>query len=66
MNKTNNNSILKLKGKTAVFIDWANVHGWESKLKQEIDLKKLFKHLKAYKKMRQTLRTTLPLRIMSE
>lgn len=46
-------SRLKLKGKTAVFIDWANVHGWESKLKWEIDLKKLYKHLKTYKEIKE-------------
>jgi hypothetical protein len=38
--------ILKLKGKTAVFVDWANVHGWEEKLKWKIDLKRLYQYLK--------------------
>ena len=38
----------KLKGKTLVIIDWANVYGWFEKLKWEIDEKKLFKYLKSY------------------
>lgn len=44
---------LKLKGKTAVFIDWANVYGWKESLKSEIDLKKLFKYLKSYKEIKE-------------
>jgi len=28
---------LILRGKTIVFIDWANVHGWEKSLKREIN-----------------------------
>jgi len=43
---------LKLRGKTAVYIDWANVHGWEEKLKWQIDLKKLYKYLKTYKEIK--------------
>lgn len=39
---------LKLKGKTAVFIDWANVYKWRDSLKKDIDLKKLFDYLKGY------------------
>ena len=39
---------LILKGKAVVFIDWANVHGWEKSLKREIDAGKLFDHLKNY------------------
>lgn len=51
---TNNKKLkLKLKGKTAIFIDWANVHGWESKLKWKVDLKKLFKYLKTYKEIKE-------------
>lgn len=42
---------LRLRGKTAVFIDWANVHGWKRSLKQEIDLKKLFAYLTIYKEI---------------
>lgn len=37
-----------LKGKTAAYIDWANVHGWEKTLKHEIDPTKLFSYLKSY------------------
>ena len=40
---------LKLKGKTAVFIDWANVYGWKKSLRQEVDPTKLYKYLKIYK-----------------
>lgn len=42
---------LKLRGKTAVFIDWANVYGWRKSLKKEIDPKKLYKYLKSYKQI---------------
>lgn len=44
---------LKLKGKTAVFVDWANVRGWEEKLKWEIDLGKLYQYLKSYKQIKE-------------
>lgn len=40
---------LIIRGKAAVFIDWANVHGWEKSLKQNIDLQKLFSYLMEYK-----------------
>ena len=38
----------KLKGKTLVIIDWANVYGWFKKLKWEISPKKLYDYLKNY------------------
>jgi uncharacterized LabA/DUF88 family protein len=44
---------LKLKGKTAVFVDWANVYYWKDSLKWEIDLGRLFKYLKSYKDIRE-------------
>lgn len=44
--------ILRLRGKTVVFIDWANVHGWQKSLKRKIDLKKLFIYLKSYKEIK--------------
>lgn len=44
---------LKLKGKTAVFIDWANVYYWKDSLKWEVDLKKLFDDLKSYKQIKE-------------
>ncbi len=44
---------LKLKGKTAVFIDWANVYHWRDSLKKDIDLKKLFKYLKTYSRVKE-------------
>ena len=40
--------VLKLKGKTAVFIDWANVYGWKKSLKKEVDPEKLFGYFKKY------------------
>jgi len=43
---------LKLKGKTAVFIDWANVYGWKKSLKREVDPKKLYRYLKGYKEVK--------------
>jgi uncharacterized LabA/DUF88 family protein len=39
---------LKIKGKAAVFIDWANVYGWEKSLKKEIDTGRLFEYLRTY------------------
>lgn len=39
---------LKLRGKAAVFIDWANVYGWKKTLKRELDPAKLFAYLKSY------------------
>ena len=38
----------KLKGKTLVIIDWANVYGWFKKLKWEINPQKLYDYLKSY------------------
>lgn len=48
MKNTKTSFRFHLRGKTAVFIDWANVHGWEGKLKWEVSPKKLFKYLKTY------------------
>lgn len=39
---------LKLKGKTLVLIDWANVYGWTKSLKKEVDPKALLGYLKTY------------------
>lgn len=44
---------LKLRDKTAVFIDWANVYGWTKSLKREVDPKKLYKYLKLFKEVRE-------------
>lgn len=38
---------LKLRGKTCVFIDWANVHGWSNHQKP-VNPEKLFNYLKQY------------------
>ena len=42
---------LKLKGKTAVFIDWANVYNWKKSLKREVNPKKLYQYLKSYQEI---------------
>lgn len=39
---------LKLRGKAAVFIDWANVYGWRG---QKVNPKKLYAYLKTYKEI---------------
>ncbi|MBI3559278.1 NYN domain-containing protein, partial [Candidatus Gottesmanbacteria bacterium] len=44
--------ILELRGQTAVFVDWANVHGWQKSLKKKVDLKKLFAYVKSYKEIK--------------
>ena len=46
---------VKLKGKTAVFVDWANVYNWKDKLHKEVDPKKLFDYLKSYPQIREIL-----------
>lgn len=38
----------KLNGDTFVCIDWANVHGWQKKLKWRIDASKLVEYFKSY------------------
>lgn len=42
----------KLKGKTLVIVDWANVYGWSGKLGWEINPQKLYKYLKNYKEIK--------------
>lgn len=42
---------LKLKGKTAVFIDWANVYGWNKHRQKLIDPRKLYNYLTSYKEV---------------
>lgn len=43
-----NSQKLKLKDKTAVFIDYANVYGWRDELQKPVDPQKLFLYLKKY------------------
>ena len=43
---------LIIRGRVAVFIDWANIHGWEKSLKQDIDPRKLFSYLTGYKEIK--------------
>lgn len=38
----------RLRGKTEVFIDWANVYGWVNRLNREVDPRKLYRYLKSY------------------
>src|SRR3989338_5155781 len=42
---------LLIKGKCVVFVDWANVHGWEKSLRQFVDIRKLFSYLSKYKEI---------------
>lgn len=42
---------LIIKGKAVVFVDWANVHGWEKNLQQNIDAGKIYSYLKEYKEI---------------
>lgn len=42
-----------LKGKTCVFVDWANVYNWKDELKKKVDPKKLFTYLKTYPEIKQ-------------
>ena len=51
--ETHNEQFKKLiiRGKAVVFVDWANVHGWEKSLKKDISPNKLFTHLKNYKEI---------------
>lgn len=44
---------LKLRGKTSIFIDWANVYHWKDSLKKEVDLKKLYRYLLTYKEVKE-------------
>lgn len=44
---------LRLRGKTCVFIDWANVYGWKDELKGVVDPKKLFDYLRTYREIKQ-------------
>ena len=43
---------LLLRGKAVVFIDWANVHGWEKTLKNSISPEKLFAYLSEYEEVK--------------
>jgi len=39
---------IRLRGKTIVYVDWANVYGWSKSLKKEISLEKLFAYFRIY------------------
>lgn len=43
---------LRLRGKAAVFVDWANVYGWKKSLKKEVNPRKLYKYLKSYREIK--------------
>jgi uncharacterized LabA/DUF88 family protein len=42
---------LKLRGKGAVYIDWANVYGWRSSLKKDPDPRAIFDYFSSYKEI---------------
>jgi uncharacterized LabA/DUF88 family protein len=44
---------LKLKGKTAVFIDWANVYHWNKVLKNPVNPEKLYQYLNKYHQIKE-------------
>ncbi len=46
---------LKLKGKTVVFVDWANVYYWRESLKKDIDPQKLFDYFKTYPEIKEVI-----------
>lgn len=41
----------RLKGKTLVFIDWANVYGWKESLGWKVSQRKLYTYLRSYKQI---------------
>lgn len=43
-----NEFTFKVKGKTLVCIDWANVYGWFKDLRWQVEPQKLYQHLKTY------------------
>lgn len=50
---TQSKLLIRLRGKTAVLIDWANVYGWEKSLGRGFDPRKLHYYLKSYKDIKQ-------------
>ena len=44
---------LQLKGPAVVFVDWANVHGWEKSLKAKVYLRSLFLSLHTYPEIKE-------------
>lgn len=50
---TDKNFKLKLKGKTCLLVDWANVHGWEKSLNKKIGFKAIFDYFKKYKEVKE-------------
>gem|GEM_PF-1512962 len=42
---------LRLRGKTVVLVDWANVWGWRGNLKAEVDPKKLWEYFSGYREV---------------
>lgn len=51
MNQTEHKKEYKkfiIKGAAIVFIDWANVHGWEKTLKKNLSLESFFSYLSEY------------------
>jgi uncharacterized LabA/DUF88 family protein len=48
---TEQHQALKLRGKAAVYIDWANVYGWRNSLKYDPSPKAIFDYLASYKEI---------------
>lgn len=44
---------LRLRGKSFVLVDWANVYGWKKSLKKAANPKKLYDYLRLYKEIKQ-------------
>lgn len=47
----NSKKLFKLKGKTLVCVDWANVFGWQTTLGWSVNPRKLYFYLKKYKEI---------------
>lgn len=47
-------NVLRLRGRTVVYIDWANVYGWTSSLHRVVDVKKLNRYLRQYHEIKAT------------
>ncbi len=45
--------VLRLRGNCVVYLDWANMHGWEKSLKRQINHEKVFRYLKKYSQVKE-------------
>ena len=44
--------LLRLRSKAVVYVDWANVYGWNKSLKRKISLVKLYGYFNAYENVK--------------